>query len=254
MIQAVDDRFFAALADTLAARAEREGLLVVGIDGRTAAGKTTFTRRLAAALSRAGTAPAVVHMDLSFTRPPAARLPVYFLDPVCPRDPGGFHYDYDWTRLRDQVLVPLHHRRRAAYQRYDLRSRRLAPAGTIAPGGVVIVDGMSSCRHELAGYYHFKVFLRTTRRTALARALARDGGRYPGWHKVFCVPEDDHYLARHRPAARADLIVDGSASRAVFPQRAAADLQSPQSDPTACAPTTNAGRDRASFAPVLNDA
>jgi uridine kinase len=82
--------------DFLHALNRRRQTLIVVIDGRGGSGKSTFSRRL----ERAGSDVAVVEMD-DFYRPERERLA---RAAIGDSEVGG---DFDWRRLRDQVLLPL---------------------------------------------------------------------------------------------------------------------------------------------------
>lgn len=112
---------------------------VIGIDGHSAAGKSTLAAELAAEFGHV----ALVRGD-DFYRimdeGERARL-----DPAH----GADHY-YDWQRLRDEVLRPLRGGRRAAFHPYDWDTNRLSDRLTmIEPAAVVIVEGLFVSRPEL---------------------------------------------------------------------------------------------------------
>lgn len=182
----------------LAALPRHGAMLLIGVDGPGGAGKSVFARALAAGAPSA----AVVEMD-DFFRPSAERLPG---DPR--NKPAGA--DFDWPRLREQVLRPLARGAIARYQRYDWDADRLAEWDTVAPGGMVIVEGVYCTRDELAGFYDFRIWIACPRELRLARGIARSGERIRQiWERDWMVAED-LYIAAQRPRERADLVLDGS--------------------------------------------
>jgi uridine kinase len=186
------------LARELDRRRHPEGVLLVGIDGRGGAGKSTVARALAAALDDA----AVVEFD-DFYRPSATRLP--------PGDPdiGG---NFEWRRLRDQVLAPLARGEEARYQRYDWGSDSMAEWHAVPARGIVVIDGNYSTREELRSFYGFRIWVEAPRELRLARGLARGGldtrDRWLGeW-----MPEEERYLETQEPQRFADLVIDAGQS------------------------------------------
>ncbi|HEX6799565.1 MAG TPA: hypothetical protein VF116_17795 [Ktedonobacterales bacterium] len=184
---------------TLAALPRQMSTLLIGVDGPGGAGKSIFARALASVLPGDVS---VVEMD-DFFRPSMER------QSGDPRDkPIGA--DFDWQRLREQVLQPLAHEDTAQYQRYDWDLDRLAEWHAVAPGGIVIVEGVYTTRAELAAYYDYTIWMECPRATRLARGIARSGEAIrPVWERDWMVAED-LYIAAHAPDERATLVIDSS--------------------------------------------
>jgi len=156
----------------------------VAIAGRGGAGKTTLADRLATGLGNA----TVVHTD-DFARPGV---------------PG---WDYD--RFRGQVFEPLRRNVSARYQRYDWDSDQLSEWHQVQPGGVVIVEGVSSTRQELAVPWDLTIWVETPTVERLRRGIGRDGEHTRvQWMDVW-EPQEDAYVDAQHPDKRADVIVDG---------------------------------------------
>jgi uridine kinase len=165
--------------------AERAGATTfVGIDGPGAAGKSTLARHIAA-----GVPGAVVLAVDDFAGPDVA--------------------EWDWGRFTDQVLQPLRQGRTAHYQRWDWDSNRGAEWQDIAPGSLIVVEGVSSTRREVAVTWALRIWVDTPRELRLARALERDGpARLQRWTQDW-IPSEEAYFAVQDPRARADLVVRG---------------------------------------------
>jgi uridine kinase len=161
----------------------RGGTALVAVDGFGGSGKSQFAACVAAADGRV----TVVHTD----------------------DFASWDAGLDWKRLRRQVLDPVLADRPARYQRYDWDERRLAEWHEVSPGGVVIVEGVSSCRLVLADAYDVALWVQTPREVCLARGLERDGQEALGlWQKWMA--DEDAYVEREHPERRAAVVVDGA--------------------------------------------
>ena len=76
------------------------------------------------------------------------------------------------------------------------------------PAGVVVVDGVSALRRELAHYFDLAIWLACPRDKPLARLAGR--GDTPEKIEQW-LPSEDAYIAAHAPRQRAHLLVDPSA-------------------------------------------
>jgi uridine kinase len=177
--------------------------LVVGIDGRGGAGKSTLAERMGNALGDT----TVVQFD-DFYRPAAERMKRHESgdDEV-----GG---DFDWRRIRDQVLKPLAVDALARYQRYDWDLDRLAEWHVVEPGGVVIVEGSYSTRPELRDFYELTIWVDAPHELRLLRGIQRDGEQARSRWLDEWMPEEDRYVAFANPEAHADFVLDGSTTLA----------------------------------------
>jgi uridine kinase len=180
----------------LQATPRRQRTLLVGIDGPGASGKSTFARAIAALDPEI----AVVEFD-DFYRPSAERHA---------RRDGEIGGDFDWRRLRDQVLAPLARDEPGRYQRYDWPGDRLAEWHDVPAGGIVLVEGNYSTRAELSGCYDITVWIEAPRALRLERGVRRGGDNTRERWLTEWMPEEDRYVAAERPAERVDLRFDGS--------------------------------------------
>jgi uridine kinase len=172
---------------------------LLAIDGLGGAGKTFLAERLSAALEATGHRHHVVHFDDFFF--PSAQRPHGLIE-----KPIGT--DFDWARLRDEVLAPLRRGQTARYARYDWTRDAMAESIEVAPG-LVIVEGIYSNRQELGSLYDLRVWVECPRALRLERGLERDGeAARTRWENDW-MPSEDRYLIEHRPRDRADVIVEG---------------------------------------------
>lgn len=155
---------------------------LVAVDGSAGAGKSTFAASLAVLCDAR-----VVHTD-------------DFAD--------GNNELPRWPRLEQQVLEPIAHGRPGRYQRYDWDQHALAEWHDVAPGGVLVLEGVSAARAAVRDRLSLAVWIDTPRAIRLARGLARDGAHtLPLWEQ-WMAAEDAHFTADNT-RAHVDLVVDG---------------------------------------------
>lgn len=167
---------------------------VVGVDGRSASGKTTLADRLVAVLPAA----VVVHTD----------------------DVAWWHSFFGWADLlREGVLEPARTLADVAYRppAWDERGREGAvrvPTGT----RVVLVEGVGATRRELDDLLDVRVWVDTDRATAARREADRvaagttDADLSREW-----LAAEEEFLADQRPWERARFVVSGAPDRPLAP-------------------------------------
>lgn len=161
--------------------------LFVGIDGFGASGKSALAEAVAAAVPRAE----VVHVD-------------DFSGPDVP--------EWDWSRFRSQLVLPLLAGRAGRYQAWHWTADAGGDWRTVPPGRVVIVEGVSSTRQAAGVDWALTVWVQAPPEVRRARAIARDGNQVwrTRWEGDW-LPLERAYARRERPSSRSDLIVDGTA-------------------------------------------
>lgn len=167
----------------LAACAPRLGQTrLVAVDGPGGAGKSTLAEHIAARCDAQ-----LVHTD----------------------DFASWENQLDWwPQLERQVLEPLAHTRRARYQRYDWDSRQLAEWHAVEPGGIVVVEGVSSARAAMRDRLSLSIWVETPPDVRLTRGLRRDGPDAAGLWQRWMAAEDAHFEA-DRTREHADVVVRG---------------------------------------------
>ena len=192
------------IAAAAAERLAKSDAVLVGIDGLGGSGKTHFAGVLETELVRSRVPVSTVHMDDFF-------LPLALRPRGLPSTkPVGS--DFDWRRLRDQVVHPLRGGRHARYDQYDWNEDRLTGALEVAPGRVVLIEGVYVCRRELAPLYDLRVWVECPRDVRLQRGLERDGEAARARWEQDWMPCEDRYMEEHRPLDYVEAIVSGVAS------------------------------------------
>ncbi len=207
-----------AALDRLAALVQQrltQGTLRVAIDGIDAAGKTTMADELAELLEQAGVPVLRASID-GFHHPAAVR----HLRRA--ERPGQSYYEdsFDYRTLRSVLLDPLGPdgdnivRTRVFDFRLDLP---VAEAPTrVAPGTVLLFDGVFLLRPELEGCWDLSVFVHVNPAISLQRAAKRDvaffGSRSATErrYRERYLPGQELYMSLVHPDQRAEILIDNS--------------------------------------------
>lgn len=164
--------------------------LLLALDGRCAAGKTTLAAQL-----RERTGCTVIHMDDFFLRPEqrtAERL----------AQPGG---NVDWERFLEEVLLPLKKGRPFQYRPYDCHTQTLREPVRITPGSVTLVEGSYSCHPRLWTFYDFHIFLDITKEEQLSRIEKRNGSEMLEVFRSRWIPMEESYFQTFSIEERCEL-------------------------------------------------
>ena len=176
------------IAARLRASGPPRGLAVIGVDGRSGSGKSTIATALAAVYGDA----TVVHTD----------------------DIAWHHSFFDWDQLLvDHVLEPLRHRgppvtfRPRPWTDHGRHGALTVPDRT----GMIVVEGVGSCRASLRCWYDATVWVDAPEHAARQRVLARgtDSQQFiDDWNA-----QENAVMEHERPWAHADVVVAGTGGR-----------------------------------------
>lgn len=164
---------------------QKEKTLLIAIDGRGGSGKSTLAEKLKQNLPNAS----IVHLD-DFAYPKTDR-----------------------ERLLNQVISPLKENRPAKYQRFDWGTKQLAEWHEIEPGGIVIIEGVSTLHDILYKHYDFRIWIECPAEIGFRRGVERDKKVYQvdttkEWLEEW-MPEEKKYIEEQKPQKRADFIING---------------------------------------------
>jgi uridine kinase len=178
----------------------------VGIDGPSAAGKTTLANLLADRL-RSRTARAVIRAELD-----------HFMTMVEDRDAhpydsaDSYYRDaWDYPAIRAGLLAPLGPGGHRRYVTAAGEAPRLAPDDAI-----LLADGVFLQRPELDAYWDLRIYLHIPPADSLRRAVDRDrhwmGGAAEAERRFRTIhlPGERRYLAEVRPRSHAQIVIDNS--------------------------------------------
>lgn len=164
------------------------GRLVLAVDGRSGAGKTTLAGCVAAVAAADLT---VVTLAMDDVYPgwdglaaAAERLVTDVLEPLALGGRPGIRR-WDWVRGAEQPWQALH----------------------VPAGGLLVVEGAGAASRGAAPYLSAVVWLDGDEATRRTRALLRDGDTYaPHWDRW--AAQEVAYAAREQAARRADLLIE----------------------------------------------
>ncbi|GAA4967179.1 hypothetical protein [Actinoplanes utahensis] len=185
----------------------------VGIDGHSAAGKTTLADALADTL-RARTARPVARVMIDHFKRHVDRRTTYPAG-----SPESYYFEmFDVDAIRDELLIPLGPGgdRRYRTQVMDLSGRTPIDSGLHhAPDDLILVaDGGFLQKPALSPHWDLCVYLHIGPDDVLRRGTIRD----QAWmtsaeaaatrYRTYYLPGEQLYLADVHPAHRADIVVD----------------------------------------------
>lgn len=165
--------------------------IVVAIDGRCGAGKTTLAVQLQRHYGCT-----VIPADQFFLRPEqrtAQRLAI----------PGE---NVDHERLLGEVLVPLKQGKSFSYRPFDCSRMELGHPVVVEPGRVTVVEGSYSCHPELWDYYDLHIFVSVDLQEQIKRILRRNGS-YAAVFREKWIPLEERYFAAFDLENRCELVL-----------------------------------------------
>jgi uridine kinase len=178
-------------AITNAVRQIDKPAVFIAIDGRCAAGKTTFAALLAKQL-----ACHVIHMDDFFLRP-AQRTPQRLAQP------GG---NIDYERFIDEVLTPLKLAKPFRYQAFDCKTMQLTVIREIMPNPITIIEGSYSCHPAFGDFYDLQVFLDVNPEKQMQRIQMRNGKQAAIQFRDRWIPLEESYFQAFQVQQRCQFV------------------------------------------------
>ena len=164
--------------------------LVVAIDGRCAAGKTTLATQIEEKISCN-----VIHMDHFFLRQEQRTEERW-------NTPGE---NIDHERFLEEVLVPLKAGKIFSYRPYDCKQQCFSGKVTIYPKEISIVEGSYSCHRALWDYYDLRIFLTVSQEEQFCRIINRDGMERAEIFKNKWIPLEEKYFSTFEVAKQCDV-------------------------------------------------
>ena len=153
--------------------------VIIAIDGRCAAGKTTLANLLSQK-----TDCNVIHMDDFFLRP-EQRTPKRLAAP-------GENIDHE--RFLEEVLIPLSKGLPVKFRPFDCHQMKLGDIIELAPKHINIIEGSYSCHPALRKYYDYMVFLTVSKDEQIKRIINREGSERARIFEEKWIPLEEEYF------------------------------------------------------------
>lgn len=163
--------------------------LLIAIDGRCAAGKTTLADKI-----KKETDCNVIHMDhffLQSNQRTEERL----------ETPGG---NVDYERFLEEVMLPFRSGQPFSYRIFDCKSMDFVSEVFVKPNAVTIVEGSYSCHPALWDFYDFRIFLDIEPEEQLCRIRRRNGEEALAVFRDRWIPLEERYFSAYRIQERCD--------------------------------------------------
>lgn len=163
---------------------------IIAVDGRCAAGKTSFCTVLSERLS--GT---LIHMDGFFLRKEQRTEERM-------QEPGG---NIDHERFREEVICPLKEGRAFTYRPFDCHTQSFKDAVRIVPGKVTIIEGAYACHPLWWESCDLHIFLDVDEEQQMQRILARNGEKEAKCFQKMWIPLEEKYFSTYQIKPRCEL-------------------------------------------------
>ncbi len=168
-----------------------KGALIIAIDGCGGAGKSTTATVLTSKLSDSQ----IVHID-DFYKPKEKRIEINEKTPV--------HINFEFDRLKQEVLEPLRHHSAASYQTPEGKSL------TVQPSGYVVVEGLGTLGKDLKDYFDYKIWVDSPEDIRRQRGIGRDSEEWTRIWDYEYLPQDARYVREQAPQSVADWILQNN--------------------------------------------
>jgi hypothetical protein len=171
----------ALLDDVLAQHARLGSTRLICVDGPAGSGKTTLASRLSTAAAARGMPWSVVHMDDVYD--------------------GWTGLATGVTNIGRWLLLPLAADEPAGYRRFDWAAERYADWHVVAPGGLLVLEGVGSAARQVDGRASLRVWVELPLAERTARWRARDHGAADPFIAAWQSQEQEHFRlddTRHR--------------------------------------------------------
>lgn len=186
--------YFPALQAIEKALRETGGPVLVAVDGRCGAGKTTFAARCAQVFGDCS----VLHMD-DFFLPPDKRTQQRLAQP------GG---NVDYERAEEELFSPLSRGQAAAYRPFDCSAGDFGVPTGVPCAKLNIVEGAYTLHPVLAKYAQVKIFLTCSPQAQLSRLERREPAEKLEKFRETWIPLEEAYFTGLGIGAACDVVLD----------------------------------------------
>ncbi|MBN1499924.1 MAG: hypothetical protein JW982_07210 [Spirochaetes bacterium] len=118
---------------------------------------------------------------------------------------------FNWTRLRDEILIPLKNSETATYNKVNSKTKKIHTTHKIHPKGLIFIEGTYTNRIELRSYYDFKIFISADTETRLGRRFKTGFKRINNCRlSDENLIEDKYFISEHKPLENSDIVINAS--------------------------------------------
>lgn len=178
------------IADKAELLLKKQESIVIAIDGRCGAGKST----LAKALQEQLLCP-VISMDDFFLRK-EQRTKERLAEP-------GSNVDYE--RFAEEVLLPLKERKSFSYRPYDCKTQSLKEPVFVPVDRITVIEGAYSCHPVLWTSYDLHIFLDVDKKEQIKRIQARNGEDSAKRFEELWIPLEEAYFEGYQTKEKCEL-------------------------------------------------
>lgn len=166
---------------------------IVGIDGNSAAGKTTLSQCLLKLYPCE-----VIHMDDFF-------LPQDLRTEERLKEPGGnVHYE----RFAEEVKQGIQNEKEFSYRIFSCHKMDYAGIRKISASDMLVIEGAYSMRPEFMELYDYKIFMRIKEEMQLQRIRERNGAELCEIFKNKWIPMENRYFQAFEVEKNCDYVIE----------------------------------------------
>ena len=181
------------LIDKIKQIKETKSLVLIGIDGPCASGKTTLADKLAYELDAQ-----VIRADNFF-------LPFDMKTPDRLSQAGGnIHYE----RFKEEVVRGIESGKAFEYGIYNCSLGTITERKTVIPEGIVIIEGSYSLHPKMGLGYDLRIFVEAPLDLRLERILNRNGKEKLEVFKEKWIPMENAYFDFYKIKENCDIVID----------------------------------------------
>ena len=174
---------------------EKRENVVVAIEGRSCAGKSTLSEKLQEIYDCN-----IFHMDDFFLRPEQRTAERY-------AEPGG---NIDYERFKEEILQPLKNRDNIILRKFSCSDMKLCSPEYITKSDITVIEGVYSMHPFFGEYYDFSVFFDISDELQQKRILNRNTPEKA--HRYFneWIPLEDDYFFTAKIRNRCKMIINAT--------------------------------------------
>jgi hypothetical protein len=167
---------------------------IIAVDGRCAAGKTTFAREM------------VIHMHCPVIQMDHFFLQRYQRTEERLAEPGG---NVDRERFQDEVINPLVSGESFSYRIFDCQKMEFGEWVKVESAPVVIVEGAYSCHPAFQKHWNLKIFLDVDPKEQIRRIRKRNGEEKLSMFIKRWIPLEEAYFSAFYIKENSDIVLPG---------------------------------------------